>query len=303
MLGERGWDCPIPFVLGHECGGEIVEMGSDVKGLRAGDIVAVEPGYPCGKCEYCRDGRYNLCLDMHYMTAARKGNPPVTHGCYSEYICWPAQWVYKMPQGLDTIDACLTEPLAVGFYAAIKAGAHFTQTAMVLGAGTIGLVTLLALKSLGVTDIIISDVVQSRLDLAMELGASHAIRADKVSVADEVKRFTNKRRADIVFETAGTIATTQQTIDVVARGGRVVLVGMTPQTVIPYDTGKLLWNEVELTGILRYRHCYPPAIKALAEGCQARKLLTGTYPLNQINDAFNKAITDKSNSLKLMIEM
>ena len=298
------WTIEEPIVLGHECGGEIVSCGKDVAGFKQGDIVAVEPGYTCGKCEFCLTGRYNLCPEVRFMTVPETGNVPATDGAYAEYICWPAERVFKMPKGFDTIDAFLMEPLAVGFYAAVKAKAEFGQTVVVLGAGTIGLTTLLALKERGVKDIFVVDMVAKRLQLAKKLGASRVVQARDENIVDVVMEATDGKGADVVLETAGTKITTMQTLDLVKSGGRIVFVGMTPNSEnIPLDTAKILAKEAELTGIVRYRHCYPLAIKALENGCPIREIITHEYPFDKLQDALEIALSDKENTIKVMVEL
>lgn len=297
-----GWTIEEPIVLGHECGGTVVGFGKNVHGFKEGDVVAVEPGYTCGKCEFCQDGRYNLCPDVRFMTVPKTGNVPATDGCYAQYIAWPAERVFKMPEGCDTIDAFLIEPLAVGFYATDKADAKYGQSAVILGAGTIGLTILLALKEKGVSTIIISDVVQSRLDMAKKLGATHTLRADECDVIATVAEITGGKGTDMVFEAAGNRFTSQQTFDLVKSGGHVVFVGMTPDSLIPLDTGKILGKEIIISGILRYRHCYPAAINAVKNGCKVKEIITHKFSFDQVQDAMELALNDKLNTLKVMVE-
>ncbi len=133
-----------PFVLGHEPGGTVVEVGKNVKHLKAGDRVALEPGKTCGHCEFCRTGRYNLCPDVVFFAT-----PPVD-GVFQEYVAHEADLCFKLPDNVDTMEGALIEPLAVGFHAAIQGGARAGQTAVVMGAGCIGLVTMMALKAMSI---------------------------------------------------------------------------------------------------------------------------------------------------------
>ena len=125
-----------PFVLGHEPGGVVVEVGKDVKHLKVGDKVALEPGKTCGHCEFCKQGKYNLCPDVIFFAT-----PPVD-GVFQEYVAHEADLCFKLPENVSTLEGALIEPLAVGFHAAIQGDAHLGQKAVVMGAGCIGLVSM-----------------------------------------------------------------------------------------------------------------------------------------------------------------
>lgn len=158
-----------PFVLGHEPGGTVVEVGKGVKHLKVGDRVALEPGKTCGHCEFCREGKYNLCSDVIFFAT-----PPVD-GVFQEYVAHEADLCFKLPDNVDTMEGALIEPLAVGFHAANQGDAHAGQTAVVFGAGCIGLVSMMALKAEGISKVYVVDIMQKRLDKALELGATGVI--------------------------------------------------------------------------------------------------------------------------------
>ena len=158
-----------PFVLGHEAGGTVVEVGKNVTHLKVGDRVALEPGKTCGHCEFCKTGRYNLCPDVIFFAT-----PPID-GVFQEYVAHEAALCFKIPDNMDTMEAALIEPLAVGMHAARQGDAHLGQIAVVTGAGCIGLVSIMALKAMGVTRIIAVDVQEKRLQKALELGATDVI--------------------------------------------------------------------------------------------------------------------------------
>lgn len=158
-----------PFVLGHEPGGIVVEAGKDVGNLKIGDRVALEPGKTCGHCEFCRTGRYNLCRDVEFFAT-----PPV-NGVFQEYVAHEADLCFKLPDNVSTMEGALIEPLAVGFHAAMQGDAKAGQTVVVMGAGCIGLVTMMALKAMGVSKVYIADIVAKRLEKALELGADGVI--------------------------------------------------------------------------------------------------------------------------------
>ena len=151
-----------PFVLGHEPGGTVVEVGKNVTHLKAGDRVALEPGKTCGHCEFCKTGRYNLCPDVVFFAT-----PPVD-GVFQEYVAHEADLCFKLPNNVSTLEGALIEPLAVGFHAAIQGDAHLGQKAVVMGAGCIGLVSMMALKARGVSEVYVVDIMEKRLKKALE---------------------------------------------------------------------------------------------------------------------------------------
>ena len=142
-FGEPDFPDVYPFIIGHEFAGTVVEVADGVKDLKVGDRVCVEPGTFCGKCEWCKKGKYNLCKEMEFLSAPR------TKGAMREYITHPAELCFKLPDNVSTMEGALIEPLAVGFHAANLGEAHIGQTAVVTGSGCIGLVSLLAMKAMG----------------------------------------------------------------------------------------------------------------------------------------------------------
>ena len=180
-----------PFVLGHEPGGTVVEVGKNVKHLKVGDRVALEPGKTCGHCEFCRTGNYNLCPDVVFFAT-----PPVD-GVFQEYVAHEADLCYKLPDHVSTMEGALIEPLAVGFHAAMQGGARAGQTAVVMGAGCIGLVTMMALKAMGVSKVYVVDIMEKRLQKALELGADGVINGAQADAVEEVRKLTDGKGCDL----------------------------------------------------------------------------------------------------------
>ena len=200
-----------PFVLGHEPGGTVVEVGKNVTHLKAGDRVALEPGKTCGHCEFCKTGRYNLCPDVVFFAT-----PPVD-GVFQEYVAHEADLCFKLPDNVSTLEGALIEPLAVGFHAAIQGDAHLGQKAVVMGAGCIGLVSMMALKARGVSEVYVVDIMEKRLQKALELGADGVINGAEENVEEKIRQITDGRGVDLVIETAGTEITTRQAISIAKR--------------------------------------------------------------------------------------
>ncbi|HEX2945216.1 MAG TPA: NAD(P)-dependent alcohol dehydrogenase [Clostridia bacterium] len=285
-----------PTVLGHESAGEIVEVGKNVKNLSVGDRVALEPGVPCGKCEFCKEGKYNLCPDVAFMAC------PGYDGAFAEYVAYPSDMAFKLPANVDTVEGGLIEPLAVGFHAVSQSGVRAGQKAVVLGSGCIGLVTLMVLKMIGVSEVYVVDVIAKRLEMAKELGATKVLKADEVDVEKTIKELTGNG-ADAVFETAGNKITTLQTAHLVKSGGVVTIVGMGVDPVIPYDISALVWKEATIKTVFRYRNLYPTAIKAVAAGqIPLKKIATHYFDFANLKEAIDYNIENKSEVIKAVIK-
>lgn len=281
-----------PLILGHEPSGEIVAVGSEVAHLEAGDRVSIEPGVPCHACAHCLAGRYNLCPNVVFMAT-----PPV-HGAFAEYVVHPASRCFKIPDGMSYDAAALIEPLSVGLYAVERGRAVLGDRAVVLGAGPIGLVTLLSLKSQGIDAVTVVDVVDFRLEKARELGAERIVDAREVDVASELAD-----SFDVVFETAGAPATVVQSIGLAARGGRVVLVGLSPDDTAPIDTNHIIDKGLDVAGVFRYAHTWPKAIELVASGrVDLEPLVSAHYPLDDVQDAMDFARSRKDACIKVMVE-
>lgn len=287
-----------PFVLGHESGGTVVEVGSDVTHLKVGDRVALEPGKTCGKCEWCKTGRYNLCPDVEFFAT-----PPID-GVFQEYVAHEAGLCFKLPDNVSTLEGALIEPLAVGFHAANQGGAHAGQTAVVTGSGCIGLVSMMALKAMGVSKVYVVDVMQKRLDKAMELGATGVINGKEVDTVQEVLRLTDGKGADLVIETAGSQITTRQAFEFTKKGATIVLVGYSATGEETLPIGMALDKELTLKTVFRYRHIYPMAIEAVAAGkVDLKHLATHYFDFDDIQHAMDQSVEDKANVVKGVIKV
>lgn len=287
-----------PFVLGHEPGGVVVEVGANVKHLKVGDKVALEPGKTCGHCEFCKTGRYNLCPDVVFFAT-----PPVD-GVFQEYVAHEADLCFKLPDSMSTKEGALIEPLAVGFHAAIQGEAHLGQTAVVFGAGCIGLVSMMALKAQGVTDVYVVDIMKKRLDKALELGATGVINSKEEDIFEATKRITDGNGFDIAIECAGTEITTRQAVDVVKKGSNIVLVGYSKSGEMTLPVSKILDKELTIKTVFRYRHIYPLAIKAVADGkVNLKGIVTNEFDFNHVQEAMDQSVTDKSNIVKSVIKI
>ena len=287
-----------PFVLGHEPGGTVVEVGKNVTHLKAGDRVALEPGKTCGHCEFCKTGRYNLCSDVVFFAT-----PPVD-GVFQEYVAHEADLCFKLPNNVSTLEGALIEPLAVGFHAAIQGDAHLGQKAVVMGAGCIGLVSMMALKARGVSEVYVVDIMEKRLQKALELGADGVINGAEENVEEKIRQITDGRGVDLVIETAGTEITTRQAISIAKKGSNIVLVGYSKSGEMTLPMSLVLDKELTFKTVFRYRHIYPMAIEAVAQGkVNLKGIVTDIFDLDDVQKAMDYSVNNKTDIVKAVIRV
>ena len=287
-----------PFVLGHEPGGTVVEVGKNVTHLKAGDRVALEPGKTCGHCEFCKTGRYNLCPDVVFFAT-----PPVD-GVFQEYVAHAADLCFKLPKNVSTLEGALIEPLAVGFHAAIQGDAHLGQKAVVMGAGCIGLVSMMALKARGVSEVYVVDIMEKRLKKALELGADGVINGAEENVEQKIRQITDGRGVDLVIETAGTEITTRQAISIAKKGSNIVLVGYSKSGEMTLPMSLVLDKELTFKTVFRYRHIYPMAIEAVAQGkVNLKGIVTDIFDLDDVQKAMDYSVNNKTDIVKAVIRV
>ena len=273
--------------LGHEVAGEVVGIGQEVTRFKVGDKVLIEPGVPDENCTYCRTGHYNICPDVDFMATQ-----PNYRGALCNYMTHPESWTYKIPDDMTTMEGALVEPAAVGMHAAVLGGAKLGTSITIFGAGAIGLMTLQACLSLGATDIAVVDVVQKRLDFAKQLGAKYVVNAKVCADVASLLRsgeYFGAYGVALVFECAGNSITAQQAIDIVSRGGKIVMVG-TQSRPVPIDFLKIN-REVTIQTSFRYCNNFPQVIEAVATGkINVKDMVTHIYAYKNVQQAFSEAI-------------
>ena len=287
-----------PFILGHEAAGEVVKLGKNVTHLMIGDKVALEPGKTCGHCEFCKTGRYNLCPEVEFFAT------PPYDGVFQEYAAHRADLCFKLPENVSTMEGALIEPLAVGFHASNQGGAHLGQTAVVMGAGCIGLVTMMALRAEGVDKIYVVDVIEKRLQKAKELGATEVINGKEKDAVEEVLRLTGGAGSDLVLETAGTDITANQAVRMAKKGSTIVMVGYSASGEITLPMSLALDKELCFKTVFRYRHIYPMAIEAVASGkVDIKGIVTNVFELDEIADGLEQCVKNKAEIVKAVIKI
>ena len=286
-----------PMVLGHEAAGVVVEVGSAVRHLQAGDRVTMEPGIPDPASRASRLGIYNLDPAVRFWAT-----PPV-HGVLRPTVVHPAAFTFRIPNNVGFDEAAMVEPLAVGMHAANKARIQPGDVAVVIGAGPIGMVTALAALAGGCSRIVIADPVQPKLELAASLGPVTTVDPTQEDLAEVTAGLTDGWGADIVFECSGSPAAVAGMLEPLAPGGRVVLIGM-PGEPVAFDVVAAQVKEARIETVFRYAHVYPRALALMASGrIDVKPLITDTFAFGESVRAFDYACAMPPNSVKVQIDL
>lgn len=281
--------------LGHEMAGVVVEIGDDVTKFKKGDRVCVEPGVPCFKCEYCLGGHYNLCPDVDFMATQ-----PNYKGALTNYLTHPEDMTFHLPDNMSLIEGALVEPAAVGIHAGEMAGNLLGKKVVILGSGSIGLMTLQAVRLMGAAEIVMIDVLENRLNKAKELGATAIVNGDSENVVDKVKDIIGQDGADVVYETAGAIPTAKMTLQLVKRGGKIMIIGTIPGET-PVDFLKIN-REVTIQTVFRYANDYPKTINFISQNVFDVKGTADKYfDYKDTQEAFDFSVNNKKDLIKGVI--
>ncbi len=276
---------PMPTPFGHEFSGTIADAGSSVNGWREGDAIMGVHTAPCGNCYYCRRQLENLCpVTMATMLM----------GAYAEYIKIPRRVVelntFHKPTSLSYAEAAILEPLACVVHGMSELKIRSDDTVLIIGSGAIGLLHILMAKFRQPGKIIVAGKHGGRLKLARSLGADEIIDSASGDLVETVRDLTDGYGADWVFECTGRPAVWQQSVDLAARGGTVILFGGCPKgTVLSFDTYKLHYDQISLRGPFHFApRDVAAAHKLLAESqIDVSSLISGKFPLAKLHEAFD----------------
>ncbi|UCH31793.1 MAG: zinc-binding dehydrogenase [Candidatus Bathyarchaeota archaeon] len=280
----------LPTAFGHEWAGDVVEVGNNVTWPRKGMRIRAGNSAPCLRCKMCQNGKYNLCEDMLWLW-----------GAYAEYIRVPARTILvnaqEIPLHINYEEAAMVEPLACVMYGAEKANIKLGDSVAIIGAGPIGLLHLLIAKKRGAEKVIISDLLDERLEFAQDLGADEIINAKNEDTIERIRQLTKGYGVNVVIEAIGFPSTWEQALKMVSKGGTVLeFGGCPPDTNIVMSTELLHYGDVTVMGSF---HATPIHFKramnlVASGGLNVKPLVTRRMPLDKIQEAFEILTTSKS---------
>ncbi|NCD34743.1 MAG: NAD(P)-dependent alcohol dehydrogenase [Spartobacteria bacterium] len=286
-----------PMILGHEAGGVVLEVGKNVKGLSVGNKVCMEPGIPNAKSRPSKIGMYNLDPDVQFWAT-----PPV-HGCLIEEVIHPAEYTFKLPDNVSLAEGAMVEPLAIGLQAAKKADITPGDVAVVIGAGTIGIMCAISAIAGGCSRVFIADMKKEKLDIAGSYPGVTPILVSETDPVAAVLEATQNWGADIVIEASGAAAVFSTITDYCCPGGTIVSVGM-PVAPVPVDMVMLQSKELTIKSVFRYANMYPRAIELIASGqLNVKPLISEVYPFEKSIEAFERATEMRPTDVKIQIEL
>lgn len=287
----HGWDGSSgrrnpPLIMGHEAAGEILSVGREVEGWHPGDRVTFDSTISCGTCDYCRSGEVNLCDNRRVVGVA-----PAEYrqnGAFAEKLSLPARILYRLPDSLTFEQAAMIEPVSIAVHAIKRVSIAASDTAVVVGAGMIGLFVVQALRWAGAKQIIAVDLAENRLALARELGATHTFKSDTCDVPAEILKLTGGRGADLAFEVVGVSATLNLALGILRRGGHAVLVGnLAPKTDFPLQA--VVTRELTLHGTCGSAGEYPLCLDLIARGIvRVEPIVSAVAPLSSGAEWFER---------------
>lgn len=285
-----------PYIPGHEAVGRVIRPNPKGARRAEGQLVVIEPGIPCRRCEQCKSGRYNLCPNVVFMSA-----PPV-NGTFAEYAAVAADFAHPVPQAMDLEAAALVEPISVAVQACNRAGLTAGDSVAIVGSGPIGLITLLVAQAYGATEAVAVDVQEHRLAKARFLGAETTIHAKEQDVAPRLKEVTSNRGVDVVFDTSGSAAGNALTPLLAKRGGVVTLVGWPETRSVEFPMEEVIEKELDIRGVNRYCNTYSTAISLLTSGkLDVGPLVTHRFAFKDVCEAFHFASTNRHETVKVVV--
>jgi L-iditol 2-dehydrogenase len=296
--GSSGRRIP-PIVMGHEAAGTVAAVGSNVRGYAEGDRVTFDSTVYCGDCAYCAAGDVNLC-DNRQVVGVSCGDYR-RHGAFAEFVVVPQRILYHLPANISFAEAAMLEAVSVALHAVRVSAAKGGETALVIGAGMIGLLTLQAARAAGCARVFISDIDATRLNLAAQVGADKTLHASGAELLAEVHKLTKGRGVDLAYEAVGRNETVASAIDCTRKGGTVTLIGnIAPEVTLPLQ--KVVTRQIRLQGSCASSGEYPQAIALIASGkIQVKPLITAVATLEEGPRWFERLHAGEPNLMKIIL--
>jgi L-iditol 2-dehydrogenase len=296
--GSTGRRIP-PIVMGHEAAGTVEATGEGVTKYKKGDRVTFDSTVYCGECQYCKRGQINLC-DNREVIGVSCGDYR-RHGAFAEFVVVPERIMYPLPKDFSFDEAAMLEAVSVAIHGVKVSEVAGGETALVIGAGMIGLLTLQAARAAGCERVFITDVDQTRLELARQVGADEVLHRSGAELVTEVMRLTGGNGVDLTLEAVGRNETVTSAIDCTRKGGKVTLIGnIMPEVTLPLQ--KVVVRQLRLQGSCASSGEYPEAIELIANGkIQVKQLITAVASLEEGPRWFERLHSREPNLMKIIL--
>jgi L-iditol 2-dehydrogenase len=297
--GSSGRRIP-PLIMGHEASGVVAGIGSEVTNVKKGDRVTFDSMVSCGACSFCERGQMNLCDDRRVLGVSC--DEYRQHGCFAEYAVVPEHIVYPMPDNLAFEHAAMIEPVSVAVHAVNRTPITLGDSAVVVGAGMIGLLVVQALKAAGCGKIIAVDLADEKLTLAQTLGAEIGINPNRTDAVAAIREATGGHGADVAMEVVGATPTVQAAIEATRKGGHVTLIGnLAPQVDFPLQS--VVTRELTVHGTCGSNGEYPECIELLSSGAiQVEPLISAKATLEEGPKWFDRLYAAEAGLMKVILQ-
>lgn len=299
MDGSTGRRIP-PIIMGHEASGVIVKVGADVQEFAVGERVTFDSTVYCGKCHFCRQGQINLCDNRRVLGVSCQEYRQ--HGAFAEYVAAPQHILYKLPEGLSFARAAMVEALSIAFHAVKLTPITLNDTAVVVGAGMIGLLVVQTLRLAGCGQVMAVDIDPRKLDLASQFGADQVFRADQVNIQSEVAKLTQGRGAEIALEVVGNTQALHTAVAALKKGGCLTLVGnLAPKVEFPLQA--VVTRQLRVQGSCASSGEYPAGLEMIAQGrINVDALISQIAPLAEGAQWFARLYQREAGLMKVILE-
>lgn len=288
---------PLPVPAGHEISGVVEVTGERVSKVKVGDRVAVEPVIVCETCYFCQRGQYSLCQNISFQY--RKGQ-----GGFTPHFVTNQKWVHPLPDDLSFAEGALVEPLSVALHAIKKSNLTVGDSSTIFGAGAIGLLLLMLIKTTGGGDVYMVDVQDHRLKKALDLGATKVFNNAEGNIVQKIIKQSGGLGVERAFEAVGIELTLIQALQTLKKGGAAILLGLfeTPEVTIPANI--FVQKEISLTGSQGYCWDFQGALRLLADKrVDLKPLITHQVPFAQVQNAFNLLMEPKNEAIKVIVNV
>lgn len=286
-----------PFTVGHEGAGIVVATGHAVTRVRTGEVVAIEPSMPCGKCDQCLSGRSHTCRKLKFL-----GCPDQADGCLAEYIVMPENSCFPLPDNLSPDHGALSEPLSIGIYSVKKAGDVKGLKAGILGFGPIGMSVMLALKAKGVEVIYVTDKIDERLAIATREKAFCTSNPLKEDIEQKIRE-KEPLGLDVVFECCGQQEAIDQAVEIMKPGGKIMVVGIPEFDRWSLNVENTRRREIMIQFIRRQVDCTEDSIELMQQGIiNAGNMVTHRFSFDKTQEAFDLVAGYRDGVMKAMID-